>query len=317
MDKDSNVYCISWKTFDEHLATTFRTLLADGNFKDVTLVSDDQTQMTAHKSVLSASSPILASILINNPHSNPLLFMRGLKRKVFEKLLEFIYLGKADLDEKSLNDFMDIGRDLKINGLYKEDENESTKPPTKEINDEILNHELNIGTDDNDDEYLDIFEDLSEAQMLETTPYNTEQLPPSLESNMLKYSPNSDTIKEEDPDSKLQCNMCASRFTSHVGLSFHIKAKHLGIKYSCDRCDYKAGMSSNLKSHIETKHLGIRYSCDKCDYKATKPSHLKLHKEARHEGVTYDCNLCDFKSGWPQKLTAHKQRNHLNSKSQK
>merc|ERR1719318_43117 len=282
MDKDSSVYSISWKTFDEHLATTFRTLLADGNFKDVTLVSDDQIQLTAHKSVLSASSPILASILINNPHSNPLLFMRGLKRKVFEKLLEFIYLGKADLDEKCLNDFMDIGRDLKINGLYKEDENESTKPPTKEINDEILNHELNIGTDDNDDEYLDIFEDISEAQMLETTPYNTEQLPPSLESNMLEYSPNSDTVKEEDPDSKLQCNMCASRFTSHVGLSFHIKAKHLGIKYSCDRCDYKA----------------------------TKPSHLSLHKEARHEGVTYNCNLCDFKSGWPQKLTAHKQRNH-------
>merc|ERR1719318_1071411 len=282
MDKDSNVYCISWKTFDEHLATTFRTLLADGNFKDVTLVSDDQTQMTAHKSVLSASSPILASILINNPHSNPLLFMRGLKRKVLEKLLEFIYLGNADLDEKILNDFMDIGRDLKINGLYKEDENESTKPPTKEINEEILDHELKIGTDDNDDEYLDIFEDISEAQMLETTPYNTEQLPPSLESNMLEYSPNSDTVKEEDPDSKLQCNMCASRFTSHVGLSFHIKAKHLGIKYSCDRCDYKA----------------------------TKPSHLRLHKEARHEGVTYNCNLCDFKSGWPQKLTAHKQRNH-------
>merc|ERR1719318_832046 len=281
MDKDSNVYCISWKTFDEHLATTFRTLLADGNFKDVTLVSDDQTQMTAHKSVLSASSPILASILINNPHSNPLLFMRGLKRKVLEKLLEFIYLGKADLDEKSLNDFMDIGRDLKINGLYKEDENESTKPHTKEINEEILDPELNIGTDDNDDEYLDIFEDISEAQMLETTPHNTEQLPPSLESNMLEYSPNSDT-KKEDPDSKLQCNMCASMFTSQVGLSFHIKAKH----------------------------LGIRYSCDKCDYKATKPSHLRLHKEARHEGVTYNCNLCDFKSGWPQKLTAHKQRNH-------
>merc|ERR1719318_974349 len=172
MDKDSSVYSISWKTFDEHLATTFRTLLADGNFKDVTLVSDDQSQLTAHKSVLSASSPILSSILVNNPHSNPLLFMRGLKVKVLEKLLEFIYLGKVDLDEKSLNDFMDIGRDLKINGLYKEDESESTKPQTKEINEEMVDCKSNIGTNDNEGEYLEMFGDISKAQ---TTPYNTEQ----------------------------------------------------------------------------------------------------------------------------------------------
>ena len=234
MDKDINVYSISWKTFDEHLSTTIRTLLTDKNSKDVTLVSDDQAQLTAHKSVLSASSPILASILINNPHSNPLLFMRGLKRTVLEKLLEFIYLGKVDLDEKNLNDFMDIGRDLKINGLHKEDESESTKLQTKEVNEEIVDCQLKISTNDNDDKYLDTFEDIPEAQMFdETSPYNTDQPPSSVDSNLHDYSHNSASIKVENPDSKLACNLCESRFTTHSGLSFHIKSKHLGIKYSC------------------------------------------------------------------------------------
>ena len=46
-------------------------------FSDVTLVSDDQRPFQAHKYVLSAFSPVLKDILLNNPHPHPLIYLRG------------------------------------------------------------------------------------------------------------------------------------------------------------------------------------------------------------------------------------------------
>ena len=73
----------------------------------------------------------------------------------------------------------------------------------------FLTCQLKISTNDNDDEYLDTFEDIPEAQMFdETSPYNTDQPPSSVDSNLHDYSHNSASIKVENPDSKLACNLC-------------------------------------------------------------------------------------------------------------
>ena len=70
---NQETFCLKWKTYQAHLVCTFQDLLTDGQFTDVILVSDDQIQMPAHKIVLSACSPVLKNLLLNNPHSNPLL----------------------------------------------------------------------------------------------------------------------------------------------------------------------------------------------------------------------------------------------------
>ena len=47
-----------WNQFDAHNTELLRTLLETKRFSDVTLVSDDQHQIKAHKFILSASSSI-------------------------------------------------------------------------------------------------------------------------------------------------------------------------------------------------------------------------------------------------------------------
>ena len=44
-------YAMNWDTFTEHLQWMFRDLYQEGRYTDVTLVSDDQTQFKAHKSL--------------------------------------------------------------------------------------------------------------------------------------------------------------------------------------------------------------------------------------------------------------------------
>ena len=86
-------FCLKWKTYDAHLTTAFRDLINENKFSDVTLVCDDQTQLPAHKIVLSACSPILGNILLNNPHPHPLLYLRGVRKQEMQSILQFMYLG--------------------------------------------------------------------------------------------------------------------------------------------------------------------------------------------------------------------------------
>ena len=49
-------FCLKWNDFQTNVTSSFRKLRNSDEFYDVTLVSDDQQQMSAHKIVLSASS---------------------------------------------------------------------------------------------------------------------------------------------------------------------------------------------------------------------------------------------------------------------
>ena len=91
----------------------FRNLGEEGTFSDVILVSsDDQKQIPAHKVVLSACSPVLKSLLVNNPHSHPLVYLRGIKQTELQAILKFMYFGETQILENRIEEFMSVANDL-------------------------------------------------------------------------------------------------------------------------------------------------------------------------------------------------------------
>ena len=81
-------YSVSWPEHATERSTVFRTLLDKQSFVDVTLACDDD-QLEAHKVVLSAASPFFQRILEKNPHSHPLLYLRGASKKDMTSILSF------------------------------------------------------------------------------------------------------------------------------------------------------------------------------------------------------------------------------------
>ena len=53
----------------------------DEDFSDVTLVCEDDKQIYAHRIILSACSPFFSTVLRQNGHPHPMIYMRGLKAK--------------------------------------------------------------------------------------------------------------------------------------------------------------------------------------------------------------------------------------------
>ena len=113
----SEKLCLQWNDFQEDIKNAFASLREDKDFKDVTLVCEDGQQVEAHKVVLVSSSPFFQKLLGRSKHPHPLIYMRGLKFDDLHAILDFLYLGEANVFQENLNTFLAIGEELQLKGL--------------------------------------------------------------------------------------------------------------------------------------------------------------------------------------------------------
>ena len=77
-------------------------------FADVTLICEDGKYIKAHKNVLSASSPVIKSILKLDDCPSSKIFLRGINYSELVSLIEFIYLGEVKIYEGKLEDLLKV-----------------------------------------------------------------------------------------------------------------------------------------------------------------------------------------------------------------
>ena len=82
----------------------------NNEFCDVTLASADGQKIMAHKVILAASSSIFRNMLVNENHSHPLIFMRGVNQQVLVALMDFMYRGEAEIEKKLIDSFVSRSR---------------------------------------------------------------------------------------------------------------------------------------------------------------------------------------------------------------
>ena len=103
-----------WEKFKQHLNSTLEDSLLEKSYYDVTLVSDEKTEFQAHKLILSAYSSVFKSLLFDNPHPNPLIYLRNVSHQELQAILQFMYLGKMELDQSRILELRKATEDLKI-----------------------------------------------------------------------------------------------------------------------------------------------------------------------------------------------------------
>ena len=115
-------FCLKWNDFQTNVSNTFRKLRTSEHFYDVTLVSDDQQQVQAHKVVLSSSSEYFKNILTSNKHSHPMLCLSGVNKEDLKNVLDFIYNGEIQICQDNLDTFLDIAQRFQLEGLIRGNE---------------------------------------------------------------------------------------------------------------------------------------------------------------------------------------------------
>merc|ERR1712051_1173779 len=208
-------YDLKWKTYSDHLVGVFKELGEEGHFADVTLVSGDQIQTKAHKVVLSACSPVLKTLLVNNSHSHPLLFLRGINQTVLEAILKFMYFGETQIFENRINDFVSIAKDLELKEISEEQRDSAEEEDQSQSN---TYQEATTA-----DEEPIIAEEPAVMKREETK--NTER---SI------ARPRQKAVAKSE--GRVNCDECEAAFSSKTNLGHHKKSKHEGMRYPCTEC---------------------------------------------------------------------------------
>jgi len=331
--------------FPSSVSKSWQKLLKEEKFSDVTLVCEDSQQIKAHKVILSSSSVFFNNILTENHHEHPLIYLKGVKHKRLKHLIEFIYSGETCISESEVGDFVELGKDLKVEGLDDEQaediqEKESPLPMTPK-------QEIDSSLEEKVDEIVE-FDFPSNLQEGTVAVQDRHQIDNEEDASL--FSPNKD-ILEDGADKKeikelmdlykkkesgqqvqqVQNSNDVSVFSSDKCIvpdkQGRKRIKEIMVMYkkikseptegnpkdepfSCMKCEYTSENQVSLKKHILSKHEEIRYQCDKCEKNYSDSSALLRHKKTVHEGVIHKCDVCDKQFSESGAVTRHKKNIH-------
>ena len=94
--------------------------MREGRFKPIRWTHDSFSKichLIVSQVVLSACSPFFRSVLKQNPHPHPLLYLKGVKHREILSILSFIYEGEVNVAQTDLGSFLGVAEDLQVKGL--------------------------------------------------------------------------------------------------------------------------------------------------------------------------------------------------------
>ena len=121
--------------FSSNITETFKDIRKYEKLNDVTLVCEDG-KVSAHKLILYEGSDFFRSVLSKVKHRHPIIFMKDVKLKHLEAIVEFMYNEEVKVPQDDLNLLLEVAKDLKIKGL-------------SEKRSESMNTKLNESSEDN------------------------------------------------------------------------------------------------------------------------------------------------------------------------
>ena len=288
---------INWHTYSDHLRDMLYRMKNSDELTDVTLVCDDKKQFKAHKIVLSACSSVFKSIINNLPLSSSVIYLRGIKHQEIESILEFMYLGVATLHQESIDDFLNVAKNLEIKEIGKDFQTDDNSTDNDESNEPKFDEEGENISDDN----LEGNEPKFEEDCEDNFDDNLEGKPELIK----KHSKDKAWDSKTPVEGPFFCDYCDYKFSKKRSLDSHRSKRHTSVDKYCNICDYTTKSPNILRVHIQSKHEGVKWACNQCDHQALSPSNLGQHIKAKHEGVKYSCNQCNFQCSYKSSLKVH------------
>ena len=241
----SEKLCLQWNDFKENITASFRELREDRDFTDVTLACGDGQQIEAHKVVLVTSSPFFMELL-KNKHSHPIVYMRGLRSEDMVAIMDFLYLGEANVSQDNLDSFLVLAEELKLKGLTgsAEPEKESV-PPKSEFY--PLQSKLNSKLGGPPSK---TFLDTAVALTQDKISFDLEGLDEQIKSMFTK----TDLSAGGDRGKLATCNVCGKQLPLKV-MPIHIEANHItGVSHPCNICGKVSRTRHGLGMHKSKYH---------------------------------------------------------------
>ena len=268
MIEESKRIRLSWDDFPATVSQSFGCIRDEEYLADVTLMADDNSQVTAHRLVLSASSEYFKSIFkISTTLPNLVLCLGMVDKENLNQLLDYMYFGEVRMEEEKLETFLKIAKRFKLEGLCEEDTSKTIRENVGEFCEVTLGKSDSLPTppsEETNEEEPESKDDISVNQesRLEKTRNMKGKDDKELDEMINQFI-------ERRLDDKSRCQT---------------KSGSRG-QYVCKLCGKTSTLSRNLKNHIETHMEGLEFQCKMCEKKCKTRAMLYMHVTKYHRKV--------------------------------
>ena len=218
-------FCLKWNDFQSNIASAFSECQTKTNFQDVTLVSDDYKQISAHRVILSACSGYFQNVLSQNAHSHPLLCLDGITFSELSNVLDYIYTGELQLHHEDLERFLQIAQRLQLQGLLSSEALEQ-------------NEEIEADIEDSESKTLSVQTKEKKIISFNSSDFpSIEQLDLYIEQQIIRN------------DAGYMCNICNIKTNGKRDMKEHIEIHIDGLSFDCNICGRIMRTRKNLRIH--------------------------------------------------------------------
>ena len=226
-----------------------RQLWNDQDFTNVTLVTADSQQISIHKAILSACSPFFKQLFLKNPHSRPLVYLKGVQAREVISLMEYMYLGSSKVDQQHLDTFLEVGEELGICGLVGRRREEADLSLKQEIS-SLSNRRIPETNAGNNAGFIEQQEKATDLEIH----MGKEQITPLSFEDMVHPKPT------QSPEHvQVQCEKCRMKYQNFSKMRGHMCKALLhqdATYFKCKLCPLTVQHADLLQEHINAKHSG-------------------------------------------------------------
>ena len=257
----SEKFCLKWNDFHSNVSKSFGLLRNENYLHDVTLVSDDHHQVSAHKLVLSACSEYFKDLFKHNNKTNAhlLLCLDGITSHDLNSIMDYIYNGEVQIYQDNLDRFLSIAQRLKLEGLIGNEDtsqddslssvHEKLKVKEKNVAEQVqvsVQHDTNYEKGDSNYGAMKVAR--MEKPVISISPEDVSELENTINQHM-----------ELCEDGRYKCTLCGKM------------QKEKGVFIRA------------LKNHIETHLDGLSFPCQLCGKTFRSRNAYSIHKTRNHK----------------------------------
>jgi len=273
-------FCLRWSDFENNISKAFRELKNDEDFFDVTLACDGK-QLQAHKVILCACSPFFKSVLKQNKHPHPLLYLKGVKYEEILSILDFMYYGEANVTQVDLSSFLATAEDLQVKGLSasgqeQQPSNHSFKSTNLTCSKQSKQPKINASAsiEKENENLISIVKTESIVVDVDCDPLlNPDQ---QMGNQGINFPAEHDAIGYQQ---SYQEQMRQIKQISRLSDTSH--GWNQPEAFNCHICEKSYSNKKSLQNHMTT-HKGMTY-CSICDKTLSSPTYLRAHMAQMHQ----------------------------------
>ena len=244
----SEKFSLRWNNFGSNVSKSFGLFRNEDYLHDVTLVTDDQHTVTAHKLILSASSEYFANIFKNTKITNPFLCLEGITSIDLTNILDYIYNGEAEIYQEHLDRFLAVAQRFKLEGLL-----DGQGEKDLEVN-PVLESNSGLDNSPNDD-----FSNL-------VVKSEKDRPKPKQPNALIRNKPVTRDLPSTviDTINKPQSLDGPNLHELDQKLLEHMERDVTTRNYCCKLCGKTMMEKQNMKFHVESHIEGLSFPCNVC-----------------------------------------------------